>query len=80
MALNVEEVSKINNNGEDTPIAVVWPSQLERCVKHSVIQMACIMEKTALRETHNPTADSLVPGHLMIRCHEGESESEGMIC
>ena len=31
-----EEVSKINSNGGDAPMAVIWPSQLERSVKHGV--------------------------------------------
>ena len=58
----MEEVSKINNNGEDAPITVVLPSQLERSVKHSVMHITYTKKYTALSETHNPTADRLVPG------------------
>ena len=66
VAVSVEEVSKKKINRGDTPMAVVLPSQLERSVKHSLRQMACIKDKTALRVTHNSTANRLVPGALDV--------------
>ena len=44
VAGRVKEVSKINYKGEDAPTAVVWPSQLERSVKHSVRHIAYTKE------------------------------------
>jgi len=53
--------------------------KLERSVKHSVTQMMCFMEETALGETYNPAADVRAPVRLIIVRNEGESTTERMI-